>query len=149
MTYPDTSFLCALYVAQRTSPQAIQFMKRQQSALMSTSLLFFEFRQSVQFQAFRHSKDSNQGYPLTIAQAALSALQSNISAGVFQPAPVDWADVHRIAERLTFKYTLKAGHRSFDILHVATAIHLGASEFLTFDDNQRKLALAEGLEIPL
>jgi predicted nucleic acid-binding protein len=32
-----------------------------------------------------------------------------------------------------------------DPLHVATALHVGASEFLSFDVNQRKLAAVEGL----
>jgi hypothetical protein len=32
---------------------------------------------------------------------------------------------------------------------VATALHLGADEFLTFDENQRALAIAEGLKAPL
>jgi predicted nucleic acid-binding protein len=36
-----------------------------------------------------------------------------------------------------------------DILHVATAIELGAKEFLTFDANQKKLAEAEGLLVPV
>jgi len=35
-----------------------------------------------------------------------------------------------------------------DILHVATAIELGAKEFLTFDTDQKKLAEAEGLLVP-
>jgi predicted nucleic acid-binding protein len=34
-----------------------------------------------------------------------------------------------------------------DILHVATALHLGADEFLTFDGNQKTLAEAEGLTV--
>ncbi len=147
MTYPDTSFLCALYIAQMNSMKAIERMKKQRTALMSTSLLFFEFRQSVQFQVFRHSKGGDQGYSLSVAQAALATLQSNISAGVFQQVQVDWGDVHRIAERLAFKYTIKSGHRSFDILHVATALQIGVLEFLSFDENQRSLAKAEGLKI--
>jgi predicted nucleic acid-binding protein len=32
------------------------------------------------------------------------------------------------------------------VLHVATALHLGAREFLTFDASQRKLATAEKLK---
>jgi len=36
-----------------------------------------------------------------------------------------------------------------DILHVATALHLGVGVFLTFDANQRKLAEAEGLIVPI
>lgn len=149
MIYPDTSFLCALYIAQSTSAKALAFMQRQPTALISTSLLFYEFRQSVQFQVFRNSKDANQGYPMKVAQTALSTLQANISAGVFRQGQVDWADVHQIAERLAFRHTVKGGHRSFDILHVASALHLGAAEFLTFDGNQRKLAEAEGLVVPV
>jgi predicted nucleic acid-binding protein len=36
-----------------------------------------------------------------------------------------------------------------DILHVATAIHLGVRDFLTFDGNQKRLAEAEGLVVPI
>lgn len=149
MTYPDISFLCGLYVAQGSSARALRFMSQQRTALASTSLLFYEFRQSVQFQVFRHSKDKTQGYPAAIAQVALMTLQANIASGVFHTPQVDWADVHRVAERLAFQHTAKRGHRSFDVLHVATAIHLGAKEFLTFDANQKKLAETEGLRVPL
>ncbi len=149
MTYPDTSFLCALYIAQSNSAKALRFMGRQTTALASSSLLFYEFRQSVQFQVFRHAKDATQGYAAATARLALSTLQANLAAGAFQTPQVDWADVHRLAERLAFQYTAKHGHRSFDVLHVATALHLGASAFLTFDANQKKLAEAEGLVVPV
>ena len=52
----------------------------------------------------------------------------------------------KIAERLSARHTGAHGHRAFDVLHVATALHLGAREFLTFDANQRKLAAAEKLK---
>jgi hypothetical protein len=95
MTYPDTSFLCALYIAQSTSAKALAFMQSQPTALISTSLLLYEFRQSVQFQMFRHSNDASQGYPMKVAQAALSTLQANISAGVYRQGQVDWAGLLR------------------------------------------------------
>lgn len=149
MVYPDTSFLCALYVAQSTSAQAVLWMRTQPTALAASSLLFYEFRQSVQFQVFRHSRDATQGYSATTARKALATLQANIKAGVFYLPEVDWAEIHRIAERLTFQHTARFGHRSFDILHVATALHLGATTFLTLDKNQKSLAQAEGLRTPL
>lgn len=149
MIYPDTSFLCALYVPQSTSTRAISHVAVLVDPLESTSLLFFEFRQSIQFQVFRHSKDRNQGYPLTTAQAASAALQSDVKAGLYRHAAVDWADVHQIGERLALQHTANGGHRSFDILHIATALHLGATEFLTFDGNQKELAEAEGLIVPV
>ncbi len=149
MIYPDTSFLCALYVPQSNSTRAIAYAGGLGSPLESTSLLFFEFRQSLRFQAFRHSKDRKQGYALAVAQAAAAALQSDLKVGFYRHASVDWADVHQIGERLSCQYTVKGGHRSFDILHVATALHLGITEFLTFDGNQRELAESEGLVVPL
>ena len=59
----------------------------------------------------------------------------------------DWPDVHRLAKTLSKRHTMTGGHRSLDVLHVATALHLGAREFLTFDANQMKLALAEKLKV--
>jgi predicted nucleic acid-binding protein len=59
----------------------------------------------------------------------------------------DWAAVHAEAERLSAGYTAEGGHRSMDILHVATALSMGAREFLSFDGNQTGLASAEGLTV--
>ena len=50
--------------------------------------------------------------------------------------------------RLSAAHTLGGGHRSFDIMHVAAALVITARDFLTFDDNQRRLAEAEGLTVP-
>ena len=57
--------------------------------------------------------------------------------------------VHQRAEALSSAHTMGAGYRIVDILHVATALQLGAVEFLTFDVNQKKLAEAEGLVVPV
>jgi predicted nucleic acid-binding protein len=54
-----------------------------------------------------------------------------------------------IAERLSAQYTWSEGYRGFDVLHVATALHLGATEFLSFDAGQKRLAEAEGLAVPV
>ena len=83
MTCLATSFLCAPCVPQSTSARAIAYAGGLTAPLESTSLLFYEFRQSLQFQVFRHSKDRNQGYPLSVAQAASTALQSDVKAGFY------------------------------------------------------------------
>ena len=70
-----------------------------------------------------------------------------MDAGALEVVTADWPDVHRLAENLSTRHTMAGGHRSFDVLHVATALHLGAREFLTFDANQRKLAAAEKLKV--
>jgi predicted nucleic acid-binding protein len=145
--FPDTSFLCALYVQQANSPEAAVYFKAMPEALHVSSLMLYEFRQSVRFQVWLHSRDKNKGYPQTIAEAALGKLQANMEVGAVVPVSADWPDVHRLAETLSKRHTSAGGHRAFDVLHVATALHLGAREFLTFDANQRKLAAAEKLKV--
>lgn len=147
IAFPDTSFLCALYVRQDNSPEAAAHFKAMPEALHVSSLMLYEFRQSVRFQVWLHGRDKNKGYPQAIADAAMSGLQSDLENSVVVPVTADWPDVHRLAETLSKRHTIAGGHRAFDVLHVATALHLGAREFLTFDANQRKLAAAEKLKV--
>ena len=99
----------------------------------------------MRFQIFRQSWDSTQGYPRKTGFAALAKLQENIDDGALVVVSADWADVIKIAERISARHTADHGHRYLDLLHVATALHLGAVDFLSFDVNQRKLASTEGL----
>lgn len=147
IAYPDTSFLCALYVPQSTSNAAVGHYQSMKEPLCVSAFLLGEFRQSVRFQIFRHSRDSAQGYARKAGLEALTKLQSNLDDGALMVTPAEWADVFAIAERISSKHTMGGGHRFIDILHVATALHLGAVEFLSCDANQRKLAAAEGLKV--
>ncbi len=149
IAYPDTSFLCALYRSQANSLEAASHFGAMPEALHVASPLLYEFRQSTRWQAYLHAKDPSKGFDRTKAQAALAKLQANIALGAVVIVPIDWPDVASIAEHLSAQHTWTGGYRGFDILHVATALHLGAAEFLTFDGNQKKLARAEGLTVPL
>ena len=148
IAYPDTSFLCALYRLQANSPAAAGHLAGMTEPLHIASPLLFEFRQSLRFQSFIHSKDRTKGFSKAAGQAALAKFQANVSIGAIVIIPVEWADIASIAERLSAQHTWTEGYRAFDIVHVATALHLGASEFLSFDGRQRSLALAEGLRLP-
>src|ERR1035437_6936582 len=147
IAFPDTSFLCALYVRQDNSPAAAAHFKAMPEALHVSSLMLYEFRQSVRFQVWLHGRDKNKGYPLAIAEVALEKLQANMEAGAVVPVTADWPDVHRLAETISKRHTMTGRNRRLDALPVATALHVGAREFLTFDTNQRKLAAAEKLKV--
>lgn len=147
--FPDTSFLCALYRTQVNSPKADAFMTELVGPLGVSSLLLLEFRQSVRLQIRLHGNDRTRGFPEKEGMQMLRDLQIDLNAGILSTQPADWADVHQRAEALSGAHTLAGGHRFADILHVATALHLGAAEFLTFDDNQKRLAEAEGLVVPV
>lgn len=145
--FADTSFLCSLYRRQVHSPKAIAFMVTQTESFPVSTLLLLEFRQSVRFQVRLHAKDRTKGFPKVEATQMLKDLQADLRTHVLEVVPVDWAAVHQLAEDLSARFTEQNGHRLADILHVATALHLGADDFLTFDANQRLLAQAEGLKI--
>ena len=145
--FADTSFLYALYRQQQNSLAADAFLEKTREPVFTSSLVLFEFRQSARFQAFRFSKDKKQGFSKREAQMMLAALEENIVSGAVAIVPVDWKEVHSTAEQLSSRYTMSGGHRALDILHVATAIHLRAPRFLTFDKNQAALTKAAGLEV--
>lgn len=147
--YPDTSFLCAIYREQEGSQRADAWKAGFSGPLSVSSLLLLEFRQSIRFQVRLYAKDRSKGFSKSQATAMLRALNSDLASEVFRMVAPDWADVHRIAEELSAKHSEIHGHRLVDILHVATALHFGAEQFLTFDANQKRLAEAEGMQVPV
>ena len=146
IAYPDTSFLCALYRRQDNSPEAAAYFKTMPEALHVSSLLLFEFRQSLRFQVWLHAHNPHKGFPQADCDQALADLQSDFDSGVTVIVPADWSDVHHLAEKLSASHTAARGYRAFDLLHIATALHLEAKQFLSFDDRQRKAAASEGLK---
>jgi len=147
--YPDTSFLCAIYRSQANSPLAAVYFQAMPDPLEVTTLLLYEFRQAVRFQIRLHRHDPTKGYPRPEGMKMLFDLKADLVSGALVIVPGPWPLVHGAAERLSELHTDAHGHRCMDILHVATAIELGAKEFLTFDGNQKKLAEAEGLVVPI
>ncbi len=145
--YPDTSFLCAFYLKQSNSPAAAAHAATMKEPLQVTTLLAYEFRQSLRFQVWRRTANPREGVAPPDAQAALNQFDADLASRVAVLAPFSFQDVLHRAEALSVRYTIPHGHRSFDILHVATALHLGAREFLTFDLNQRRLAAGERLKV--
>lgn len=145
--FPDTSFLCALYRQQTNSKEAASHFAALPEALHVSALLLFEFRQSVRFQVFRQPQNPRVGFTRPEGLKALADLQSDLTSGAVVIAAVEWPEVCNLAERLSAQYVMQSGHRSLDVLHVATALQLGAREFLTFDGNQQALATAEGLTV--
>jgi predicted nucleic acid-binding protein len=147
--FTDTSFLCALYREQDNSERADAFMGRFNGEIIVSSQVLWEFRQSARFQVFRYQSDKTKGFSKLEAERMIGVLASNVKAGSLTLTTVEWLDVHSIAETLSATHTMKGGHRPIHIIHLATAKHLKVGQFLTFDGNQKKLAEAEGLVVPV
>lgn len=149
IAYPDTSFLCSVYREQEHSERADAYREAMTEPLFFTSLLEFEFIQAIRLQVWLHAADRKKGYSEKEADQMIADWELDVASGGNVLVPNDANAVLRLARTFSLQRTAGGGHRTLDILHVATAVHLGAREFLTFDDRQRKLAAYAGLALPL
>ena len=140
--YPETSFLFSLYVPQAHTARAAAAFAAMDEPLHLTSLNRFELVNAIHLAAFRKT------IPAKHAQASLSAIEEDIATGLAALITCDWAAVHGRALQIANQHTGRGGFRGFDILHVATALELGAKEFLSFDAHQVRLATAVDLKSP-
>ena len=143
----DTSFLCSLYRQQSHSELAIVTLEDIGALIVISPLLSYEFRQAVRFQVFLRSRDARKGYLETEAMSMLAQFEIDLDSGMVIEAGVNYAVVAQEVERLSERYTMKRGARSFDLLHIATALQWQATVFLSFDALQREIAAAEGLNV--
>jgi hypothetical protein len=117
-------------------------MRRQALPLPFTWLHQLELRNALRLRVFRRE--------ITAAQrdASLNTLLADLAATVLAEASPPLSGLMTEAERLSALHTGKRGTRSLDILHVAAALILGQRIFLSFDQRQRSLARAVGLQVP-
>jgi predicted nucleic acid-binding protein len=137
----DTSFLFSLYGNDFNTPRAVAWMKKCKTALTLTSLGEYELANALRFAEFR------KAIPPGEAALFLAHFEADKASGRLRIQVCNLADVVEEARRLSATHTLTGGHRGFDILHVAAALLMKAGKILTFDENQKKLAEAEGLTV--
>ncbi|MFW5882783.1 MAG: PIN domain-containing protein [Verrucomicrobiota bacterium] len=139
----DTSFLFSLFGNDQNTVKAVGWLKGCDDFLQVTVLNLFELENAFHLAAFKdfYSPDHIHRFK-TCYEAALAN-------GHLVLMPVDLHEVIQRARHLSQEYSTRGGHRSFDVLHIAAGASLGAGTFLTFDNNQIKLAQAVGLECPL
>lgn len=145
MIYADSNFIVSLYVVRGDSPSAFASLRKlpvNQRAVPFTWLHQVEVINAFHRTAFITNKDANS------ALAATAMLESDLAAR----RRVDWvqtplAQVQTLARQLTERHTARHGYRTYDVLHVANALSLGAHTFWTFDTGANALAKAAGLKV--
>ncbi len=101
-----------------------------------------EVRNALRLAVFHQLIDSHQ------ARAELKQIEADLRVGaVIAHASLDWVTVLRTAEKTGAAHSETIGCRSGDLLHVAAAVEWGADHFLSFDDRQKKMAVAAGLAV--
>ena len=139
----DTSFLFSLYGNDVHTPPAVTWCTQHNHVIAISPLNRFELINALRFAECRKS--------LQPGEAALhqQLFHHAIHDGRLVEIVCNLALVLAEATRLSATHTLTGGHRGFDILHVAAARIIGATHFLTFDVNQKRLAKAAGLKLPI
>ncbi len=141
MIVTDTGFLFALFGSDAHTAAAQSWARQAKKPIFVTALNRYEFANAIRFAAFRKVISQSD------AKSSLAAFEADLKHGILQLTPCDLAAVVAEADRLSELHTMTGGHRSFDILHVASARVLKAKTILTFDHNQRKLATAVRLAV--
>lgn len=139
IVYADTGFLISLYGRDGNSALAISLLTPRPTLLL-TPFSEVEFSNAVELIVFRKEWTRAQ------AKVVLDTFRHHQSVGVFRMAPFV-PEIWEKALALSSRHSATLGTRTLDVLHVATAMLLKPSLFFSFDDRQRKLARAAGLQV--
>jgi predicted nucleic acid-binding protein len=127
--------------ADTLTEKAETIMQRRSEPIAYTWLHQLELRNAFRLRVFRKE------ISITQRNASLNLLLADLADGVLQHTSASLPETMIEAESLSTSYSEKLGTCSMDIFHVAAAMVLGISEFLSFDKRQIALAKAAGLKV--
>lgn len=111
-----------------------------------TQLLKTEFTNATERLVFESRNGQPHGVNLESASIARATFLEYLEAGVIlQAQQLDESLLHAMAEQLILRHTARHGFRTYDVLHVSSALLLGCDSFWSFDAGARRLAALEGL----
>ncbi|HRQ90454.1 MAG TPA: type II toxin-antitoxin system VapC family toxin [Bacteroidia bacterium] len=139
--YADSSLLIKLYVREPNSPDALALVRGIGKPLLYTPLHQLEIAGAIRCNVKRGVLTASK------AAQALLLLRRDLNAGVYVFPSLDWSRVFNRSQQLSRRHSRPLLARSLDLLHIACALELGVSDFLSFDDRQRKAAEAQGMRI--
>lgn len=139
--YIDTGVLVKLYVPESDSAVAIALMQSFAPPNFFTHLHENEMRNAIRLKCAR-----GDILPATMRRA-LANLDADFRHGVLQRPHLDWPDVFAKAEELSKAHALATNCRTLDALHVAAALLLRVTEFVSQDQRQRAMASKAGLRL--
>ena len=148
--YPDTNFFTRLYLPLPDSEEADQLLEqakaRRVATLPVTWLHRVETVNAFQLSVFVGRLPGQTRVTAEQAASALAGFREDVSVGAFFHAvPLALEKLEREFEELALRHTTKHGFRTYDLLHVASALALGCDTFWSFDPKASNLARLEGL----
>ena len=150
--YADTNFFTRYYLDMAQSPLVAamveQAERRQAPALPISWLHRMELCNALQLLVFQGRGAGQKRVTPEQAAAALAVFRDDLEQRVLvRAAALATTDLERQFEDLSLRHTAKHGFRTYDILHVSSALLLGCDSFWSFDPKATRLAELEGLEV--
>lgn len=137
----DTSFLFSLLGKDCSTEKARSLARSLNTAIQINVFNTFELTNAVLHAEFVGHLETGLGNMI------ISRFEAECTAGRLVSPPFNPAKAIARATGLSRRHTLSKGYRTSDVLLVAAAIELKATDLLTFDERQANLAKAEGLVV--
>lgn len=149
--YADTNFFTRLYLQLADTSEALELVeqatRKKASPLPVTWLLRLELINAIQFHVFAGQTGQVRVTPEQAAMA-LATFREDVSQAEFlRLTPVPFEDLERQFQEMSLRHTARHGFRTYDLLHVASALVLECDTFWSFDSKASKLAHLEGLRV--
>ncbi len=147
-TYADTNFFTYLYLEDPGSGHAEAMVKREYPQFPITWLLRIELLNAFEQSVLTGHGESRARVSSELAAACQQQLRDDLKAGVFvKTTEIPLHALTRLFEEISLRHTARHGFRTYDILHVASALLLKCRAFWSFDKRASKLAKLEGLKV--
>ncbi|MGO9837376.1 MAG: type II toxin-antitoxin system VapC family toxin [Polyangiaceae bacterium] len=140
-TYVDPSALRSLYVHDDRSARFCRWRRRTAGSLPITRFGRTEIVNSVELAVHRKLIDRDA------ARGVVGDLDNDIRDGGLTLVDTLWRRSLDLATDLSARHTARLGTRTLDVLHVATAVTLEMTHFVSYDARQVALARAVGLRV--
>jgi len=145
--YLDSCFVVRLYLRLEHSEKAVAKVLTCQSRPVITWLSELETINAFERYVFETGKGSVYHFSRESVAVAQASFREDLASGdVYDFATVELPPLRRHFEALALRHTARHGFRTYDLLHVASAITLGCGAFWSFDGKAIHLAQLQGLE---
>ncbi len=149
--YVDANAWVRLYLQLPGHPEILALITGKESRsswpLPITALLRLEVINGIHRMVFESRSGGQWRVPPESAAAGLAEFAEHLRDGeLIRHVPLSPADLEPEFTSLADRHTAKHGFRTYDILHVASAVKLGCGRFLSLDSKANTLARLANLK---
>ena len=148
-TYVDTNALIRFYIPrQKEDLTTLPELLKNSDPIPVPQQLRMETLNAFERLVFEWKNGGSWRVTPEIAAIAKSQFDEDIEAQTFlKRTTIPLHELEMVFEKLVAKHSAKQGFRTYDILHVASALILDCKSFLTFDAKAQSLAKLEGMDV--